>query len=124
MSLNKILAGVLALQIVVVGTMIVMPAQTRTQPASALYSDKSDGDCIGNETAGRCADKPLLFDHSQCQYPNRWTNPVDSCDNSDPAVPECIKEFDTEANEKACIDRFVKQNTEAQPEEPVQWEGK
>ena len=31
------------------------------------------------------------FDHSQCQYPNRLSNPPDGCDNSDPARPECMK---------------------------------
>jgi hypothetical protein len=29
------------------------------------------------------------FDHSQCQYPERTTNPPDGCDNSDPANPYC-----------------------------------
>lgn len=31
------------------------------------------------------------FDHSNCQYPNRNTNPPNGCDNSDPACPETIK---------------------------------
>lgn len=31
------------------------------------------------------------FDHSQCQYPTRTTNPPDGCDNSDPACPAEIK---------------------------------
>ena len=31
------------------------------------------------------------FDHSDCQYPYRATNPSDGCDNSDPACPELIK---------------------------------
>ena len=31
------------------------------------------------------------FDHSNCQYPNRETNPPNGCDNSDPACPETIK---------------------------------
>lgn len=31
------------------------------------------------------------FDHSNCQYPNRLSNPPDGCDNSDPARPECMK---------------------------------
>lgn len=31
------------------------------------------------------------FDHSQCQYPNRSSNPIDGCDNTDPARPECMK---------------------------------
>lgn len=38
---------------------------------------------------------PSAFDHSQCQYPNRLSNPPDGCDNSDPARPECMK-FGTE----------------------------
>lgn len=35
--------------------------------------------------------KKPAFDHSQCQYPLRETNPPDGCDNSDPANPECMK---------------------------------
>lgn len=88
----------------------IMPSQTHTQPASAAVSEKYDGDCTGTETAGRCADKPLVFDHSNCQYPDRWSNPTDGCDNSDPAVPECIKAFSTKAGEDACIAAFVAQN--------------
>lgn len=67
MSLNKALAGILAVQVIVLGTLVAMPAETRTQPASASPS----------------------FDHSQCQYPARTTNPPDGCDNSDPANPYC-----------------------------------
>lgn len=52
------------------------------------------------------------FDHSNCQYPNRWSNPVDGCDNSDPAVPECTKAWSTEEGEKSCIDAFVKAHQE------------
>lgn len=33
----------------------------------------------------------VLSDHSNCQYPNRLSNPVNGCDNSDPAHPECMK---------------------------------
>lgn len=47
------------------------------------------------------------FDHSNCQYPDRWSNPADGCDNSDPAVPECIKAFSTKEGEEACIAQFV-----------------
>lgn len=28
------------------------------------------------------------FDHSQCQYPDRTTNPPNGCDNSDPCDPQ------------------------------------
>lgn len=31
------------------------------------------------------------FDHSQCQYPFRTTNPVDGCDNTDPCDPAQTK---------------------------------
>lgn len=31
------------------------------------------------------------FDHSVCQYPDRLSNPVDGCDNTDPACPEIAK---------------------------------
>jgi hypothetical protein len=86
MSLNKLLIGALAVQLIIVGTLLIAPAESRTQPAVAA------------------------FDHTNCQYPERWTNPADACDNSDPAVPECIKDMYSEAAEKACIDAFVKAN--------------
>lgn len=87
----------------------VMPVQAQ-QP-----NDKYDGDCTGSETVGRCADKPLIFSHENCQYPDRWSNPVDGCDNSDPAVPECIKSFSTKAGEDACIAAFVAQHEQPNP---------
>ena len=31
------------------------------------------------------------FDHSQCQYPNRLSNPPDGCDNTDPCDPSNTK---------------------------------
>jgi hypothetical protein len=31
------------------------------------------------------------FDHSQCQYPDRTTNPPNACDNSDPCDPANVK---------------------------------
>jgi hypothetical protein len=68
------------------------------------------------------------FDHSNCQYPDRWTNPPRGCDNSDPAVPECIKAFSTKEGEEACIREFVKANDPAAAEpifpEPTYTEGK
>jgi len=114
MTIRKALLAGLGVAILIVGVSVAMPVQTRPQPASATQSDKYDGDCTGNETVGRCADKPLVFDHSNCQYPDRWSNPADGCDNSDPAVPECIKAFSTEQGEKDCIAAFV-----AQREQPA-----
>ena len=72
------------------------------------------------------------FDHSNCQYPDRWSNPVDGCDNSDPAVPECIKSFSTKESEDACIAEFAKANQPLQiidtpivaPAEPTECGGK
>lgn len=37
------------------------------------------------------AEAGVPFDHSNCQYPPRLSNPPDGCDNSDPAHPECMK---------------------------------
>lgn len=73
-----------------------LPAQSRTQPARAAQS----------------------FSHEDCQYPERWSNPVDGCDNSDPAVPECIKAIHTQEAEQGCIAAFVKAH-EAPAVEPV-----
>ena len=66
-------------------------------------------------------DDVVPFDHSNCQYPDRWSNPKDGCDNSDPAVPECIKAAYTQASEQACIDAFVKAHqTPEQTTTPVE----
>ncbi len=88
-----------AIVIVALALNILAPVETKTQPASAVSP---------------------AFDHSSCQYPYRWSNPVDGCDNSDPAVPECIKGFDTQEGEQACIADFVKQHETAPTVEPVQ----
>lgn len=58
MTLNKLLTGTLVVQLIILGTLVIAPAETRPQPAEAQQqSDKYDGDCTGNETQGRCADK-------------------------------------------------------------------
>lgn len=54
-----------------------------------------------------------------CQYPDRWSNPPNGCDNSDPAVPECIKDFSTKAGEDACITAFVAAHEQPAPIETV-----
>lgn len=56
-KVNKLFWGALTLAILLFGTVAVLPRVAPTPPASALQSDKYDGDCTGNETAGRCADK-------------------------------------------------------------------
>lgn len=82
----KRFAAILALALLIVVAASAMPPETKPQPAQAQQA--------------------APFDHSNCQYPDRTTNPVDGCDNSDPAVPECIKEFSTKAGEDACIARL------------------
>lgn len=47
--------------------------------------------------------KDETFNHQYCQYPDRWFNPADSCNNSDPANPECIKEMYSQQAETDCI---------------------
>lgn len=37
------------------------------------------------------AQQTAPFDHSQCQYPYRTTNPPNGCDNSDPCDPAQTK---------------------------------
>lgn len=93
----KLILGALGISITIVGVALALPAETRTQPADAAQA----------------------FDHSQCQYPDRWTNPADGCDNSDPAVPECIKAMYSKAAEDACIASFVDANKQPQPVKPV-----
>lgn len=102
---EKLIAFFVAL-LIIIGGILGFWANSANLPAAAInQTEKYDGDCTGKETAGRCADKP--FDHSNCQYPDRWSNPADGCDNSDPAVPECIKEFSTQQGEQACIAAYV-----------------
>lgn len=88
--MKRTILSALGIAILAVGISTALPVQTRPQPASASQQE--------------------TFDHSNCQYPDRWSNPADSCDNSDPAVPECIKSFSTKAGEDACIAEFVAQN--------------
>lgn len=59
------------------------------------------------------------FDHTNCQYPDRWSNPANGCDNSDPAVPQCIKAMSTQQAEQECIANFVKQHEQEAEAEPV-----
>lgn len=48
------------------------------------------------------------FNHEACQYPDRWSNPQNGCDNADPANPECIDEMYSRQAELECIERKVK----------------
>lgn len=89
MSAARFIVTTLALSFVYVGIFSILPVKPEPQPAKATQP---------------------AFDHSNCQYPDRWSNPANGCDNSDPAVPECIKAFITKEGEEACIAEFVKAN--------------
>lgn len=95
MKARHLILAALSATALVVGISAVLPVQTRPAPASAAQD--------------------VQFDHSNCQYPERWTNPVDGCDNSDPAVPECIKAAYSQGSERACIEAYVKQYEQQQP---------
>lgn len=71
MTIKKAAVLVLATVSLYMGASIVMPVETRPQPAQAT------------DTA--------VFDYSGCQYPDRTTNPPDGCDNSDPCDPANVK---------------------------------
>lgn len=73
-------------------------------------------------------ESPVVFDHSQCQYPDRLTNPIDGCDNSDPAVPENtneIKGVSGSTNTTLSDKNAVSQNIESveKPVEAVEYNG-
>lgn len=109
----KLIAAAVGTSLLIVGVSMALPVQTRPQPAfaGAGASDKQYEECTPQATQGRCADKPLI-DHSGCQYPDRWSNPAYACDNSDPAVPECIGQWDTRQMEQDCITAFVAQHNQ------------
>lgn len=60
-------AGVL----IILGFLIGFVFDFKHQPANAVQAAK--------------------FDHSQCQYPDRTTNPPNGCDNIDPCDPANVK---------------------------------
>lgn len=51
------------------------------------------------------------FDHSNCQYPNRESNPPQGCDNSDPAIPECVSP--KVISESKCIQEYMARMSES-----------
>jgi len=41
-----------------------------------------------------------------CQYPDRWSNPPGGCDNTDPAIPECLDYAYSQQAEMDCIKEY------------------
>lgn len=60
-------------------------------PAVILLGFWTAGTFIAGQQVPAPAVSAQTFDHSQCQYPDRTTNPVDGCDNSDPCDPANVK---------------------------------
>lgn len=46
---------------------------------------------VGTTPKPTSAQQSAPFDHSQCQYPDRTTNPPNGCDNTDPCDPANVK---------------------------------
>ncbi len=46
---------------------------------------------VGYEAGNPTTVQAQVFDHSNCQYPDRTTNPANGCDNSDPCDPANVK---------------------------------
>lgn len=58
-------------------------------------------------THTKVAAQPVVsFDHSNCQYPDRTTNPVNGCDNTDPCDPA-----NTKGGSGDCTPAYVEHNT-------------
>lgn len=90
MTFNRLLFGILVIQVIALGVMFSTMPEVRPAPASAQQLSQP-------------------FDHSNCQYPDRTTNPPNGCDNSDPCDPANVKgdtgdcENDNEQNHETSI---------------------
>lgn len=69
-DMKKLWLGALLAAILLTGITMLAPIEVRQKPAVNAVE---------------------AFDHSNCQYPYRTTNPVDGCDNSDPCDPANTK---------------------------------
>lgn len=87
-NLPKRIAMTVILAVSIVGVGLTL---TRTNLVGATYNDKPKEECTKTEKTNQCAEKPVKFDHSQCQYPERTTNPPNGCDNSAPCDPSNVK---------------------------------
>lgn len=114
-KITKRFLAALALALLIIGVAAALPAKTRTQPANASDNGKCYENCTdpdrpqydmwGNKfdaygnllQVGTCpysdpiSGKPNPYCHTDCQYPDRTTNPVGGCDNSDPCDPANVK---------------------------------
>lgn len=70
MKYFKRFIAIVGLALLIVAASSALPPESKPQPAQA---------------------EQAAFDHSNCQYPDRTTNPADGCDNSDPCDPAQTK---------------------------------
>lgn len=96
-------------------------------PAMILLAFYAAGYMVGQQTPAATV-QAQSFDHSQCQYPDRTSNPVDGCDNSDPCDPANVKGGDGSCKpvEQPKPAEPVQQPTQpvTQPEQPADRCGK
>ena len=91
MKKTKLFITILTATIAIVGVCTALPPQSRTQPADAAQEVQGNPAACVSPESFRGYDKYGVvicgFDHSQCQYPDRTTNPPNGCDNTDPCDP-------------------------------------
>lgn len=85
MSLNKLLTGALVVQLVILGTLVIAPAQSHTQPAQA--QQQSDVCPPGSYNIGtKDGINPICkLEPTGCPYGD--SIPMDMCDKFKPAEP-------------------------------------
>lgn len=122
MTTTDILVAAVVAMAITAAIVLIMPLETTPRVASAQQA----ANCVAKQDGQLCEAAPV--DKINCQYPTRWSNPAGGCDNSDPAAPECIKEFSTKQGEDACIAALTadqdKQLNPEQVTEPAQYGGK
>lgn len=92
----------------ILGLLVAVPAATIALNWAILASipNKPLKASVNSQTAG--------FDHSQCQYPARTSNPPDGCDNSDPCDPS-----NTKGGDGSCSATNSTSAESSQPSVPV-----
>lgn len=83
-------------------------------PAMILLAFYATGYVIGQSTPPAMV-QAQTFDHSNCQYPDRTTNPSNGCDNSDPCDPANVK-----GGSGDCTDKPSETITVPEPVKPVE----
>ena len=92
-------------------TCFVLLDKTGEKSSAKPKTTKTDGIKKFKELAEIPATSAKI-DHADCQYPERWSNPENGCDNTDPAVPDCIDQMHSQEAEQTCIKNYSQQHTD------------